>query len=66
MESEPVLTFIISICISRMVALSWGSLISWLLTFMISVDFWKAPVTLTMATRLALRSAWHTPWYQHA
>jgi hypothetical protein len=35
--------------ISRIVALSWGSLTSWLVVFMISVDFWKAPVTLTMA-----------------
>lgn len=32
----------------RIVAFSWGSLTSAFVDFMISVDFWNAPVTLTM------------------
>ena len=43
-------TFIISIDISRIVALNCGSFTSWFVVFMISVDFWNAPVTLTIAT----------------
>lgn len=35
--------------ISRIVALSCGSLTSWFVAFIISVDFWNAPVTLTIA-----------------
>jgi hypothetical protein len=51
-RDQPRLTFIISICISLIVALNCGSWTNWLLTFIISVDFWKAPVTLTIAIRV--------------
>lgn len=42
-------TFVISMLMLRIVCESCGNLTSWLESFMISVDFWRWPVILSVA-----------------